>query len=847
MPKEAALHESPLNSSAHQSLISEIRNAEFDPEILRNFLWLINAHDRLIAFPRICGNIITIIEEAKATWEDKEIPPILEDAVPVLRWISEQGAFLTTIGPEFNREPKKIKDHPVMNRGSSRHPLYTTLWNTCETENLRHEYRLLQAHLLFAHAKQIEANTTREAYEVYGGQEEWKSIPNSPYPACLAVRELSEARYASTLSNLQVNLDFSEFAQSLEHLPESSTAILKDRLTNLRIFLQKAAGLKNWINRGGSGSHSGAGGAPRVTGFVEVSPSAFMQDLPITDPDDPDQDWGSQSMATDLELTPEKQKDLLELDLSPEEFDAAEILLSGYESSQTGTLAANGAAQLRHVAMENQLFPWGFGLLTIADFGPAFIRMANWVKEQFVDHLDSAGSKDWDKLEAFTLLRIMLFTGSSFERARKILVLPESNIHEDAELAFLKLPDQSHAFQVKAIQPDYKTNDPATDGTDRLRTDYILLPDISTTHAYIKLLLEHRQKSRQGSHDDFLLFHRKLDTLKKNLMALLKEMDPSGRLTPHKASVFLQNRILKVTKGDLCAASLICGEPHPLARVRLFYSVLSAEMLQEIYLKAIRELVDQMLQAGQKQFNVPTAQVQPLPRFVGSRLCPTFDAVRNAVAALKCDFLSARPPFDSPEAHNLYTLLTVWHFVFSTACRAIETPYLPLSEIDPETGIGLFADKDDGTGYKARLIWVPPTVMRLMRDYEAHRIALSQTYPSQAPVFFLLPGRKDSLQEAAVRPKTMMPVMKKYLAYPANFHRRFMRTELLNRGCPMEVVDAWMGHWYFGEEPWGLYSSFSFQDYRTALETYLKPLLDDLGLDGTVDNPKEPLSHERIS
>lgn len=59
-----------------------------------------------------------------------------------------------------------------------------------------------------------------------------------------------------------------------------------------------------------------------------------------------------------------------------------------------------------------------------------------------------------------------------------------------------------------------------------------------------------------------------------------------------------------------------------------------------------------------------------------------------------------------------------------------------------------------------------------------------------------------------------------------------MRTELLTRGCATEAVDAYMGHWNMGEEPWATHSSFSFQQYRDEMEKFLVPLLDEIGLNG---------------
>lgn len=63
-----------------------------------------------------------------------------------------------------------------------------------------------------------------------------------------------------------------------------------------------------------------------------------------------------------------------------------------------------------------------------------------------------------------------------------------------------------------------------------------------------------------------------------------------------------------------------------------------------------------------------------------------------------------------------------------------------------------------------------------------------------------------------------------------NTHRRFLRTELIERRCPPEVIDAFLGHWQQGEEPYGPFSSFSARSYVETLRTYLEPLLAEIGL-----------------
>jgi len=71
-------------------------------------------------------------------------------------------------------------------------------------------------------------------------------------------------------------------------------------------------------------------------------------------------------------------------------------------------------------------------------------------------------------------------------------------------------------------------------------------------------------------------------------------------------------------------------------------------------------------------------------------------------------------------------------------------------------------------------------------------------------------------------------LQKKY-ALPFNASRHYLRSILLERGCPVEVINAFMGHFERGEEPWGRFSGLSPDTYRNQLSSYLVPLLQDDG------------------
>jgi hypothetical protein len=174
---------------------------------------------------------------------------------------------------------------------------------------------------------------------------------------------------------------------------------------------------------------------------------------------------------------------------------------------------------------------------------------------------------------------------------------------------------------------------------------------------------------------------------------------------------------------------------------------------------------------------------------------------------------------------------------YATSCRAIISPFIASSEIDADTGLAALADKDGPDHHKNRLVWIPEEVRKQIRGYEAHRKALLELFgghfvKSNAVVpdcFFLRVTDKGQFAFVAVKPSTLAEQMKGFIRLPANVHRRFLRTELIEDGCPAEIVDAFMGHWSRGEEPHGWFSSFSYIEHVGVLEKHLVPILRDLG------------------
>ena len=159
---------------------------------------------------------------------------------------------------EFNREPRNNKNHPIVGHGSSKFPLYASLWNMCGSPLLQNKYTLLQAHLLFAHASALAEQNNRNEYEVYSGTEAWKGFKNSPYLACLALRELSLESLSANLNLLPVEKSPKEFAEEIKSLPPISSKSALNRISDFVTFIKKSLNIINWhIKNGKSSNGSG--------------------------------------------------------------------------------------------------------------------------------------------------------------------------------------------------------------------------------------------------------------------------------------------------------------------------------------------------------------------------------------------------------------------------------------------------------------------------------------------------------------------------------------------------------------------------------------------------------------
>ncbi len=865
-------HHSPNESNAHQILRAKSIEAGIPEQDLRDLLWLINADDALTCFVPICenlSNIFRLMNEHFATYcTEHQIP--VEQWTNIVNWVIANAEDLAgTIGEQFNQRPEKREEeqslyegskpsliNPLVGHCATRNSLYTVLLNSLASENIAEceRYFLMVGQLIIAHVHVCRKYIPKQQYENHSKSSEITGYPNTPYTAALALRVLSSEEDISFCSRgLNSKQSPLKFAQAAKQYTSGEDELSK-YLAGYCRFIARAHGLLGWSNRSGGGRRRGhRGGGRWIPGYVRLGPDCEVVPTEVGDSEDPNADWGRQVVVQEVlengaPITKKRARQLLVDDIYP--FDLAgedELCLTEYPCNETTKgiagliFAAEG--QARHVAMEHQMLPWSYRLLTVSElaslltFGSdlfrKLLRTRDWSDEQAL------------QAETIALLHTSLWTGSTLERAKNLIILPDDKnqakqIHCELALYVPTKSDQHGKarlveWRIRSYFPNYRLYLEAPTGTTRQRTTYMYVPDIAGGAQFVRHLMRRKEYRDRKSP-----FSRSITHYRRTLRALLKSVDPSGRITEQKAVSYLFHRIACVS-GDVTQAVAITGREHELAQARIYYTTHSLKVLRDAYVKALWNIVPFVYKASGRKLRLNyAAVVDPADVHVGSRLCPTRNAARTATEKLQEAIKKAARYHTWDEFivyHNHFTLYTVLMFGYTTACRAIISPFVSTSEIDLETGLAALADKDGPDHHKSRLIWVPEDVRKQIRNYEAHRQALlgslgehlTKSDVDDLDCFFLRKTVKEQFAPVAVRPATLSEQMKEFIRLPANVHRRFLRTELSGGGCPIEVVDNFIGHWSRGEEPFGWFSSFPYRDHIMTLESYLVPLLKDLG------------------
>lgn len=327
------------------------------------------------------------------------------------------------------------------------------------------------------------------------------------------------------------------------------------------------------------------------------------------------------------------------------------------------------------------------------------------------------------------------------------------------------------------------------------------------------------------------------DELKQLLSAVNRET--GARLTEKRLISHLFN-MLNVGEADLAAACLITarmptfGQQSP-----LYYYAPSVANLAQQYAAAMQRIGQQLsitYGTDTSSKNIQPAN-QPVPNsgYVGSQMVPYTRYVTELVTQMLQQRQETRQRsslFHQYTAfHNAYTAYTIAMLMFCTGYRSIRDPLPNQTHISLPRAVIVIADKTNDHQSNARFLPLPEIMVEQFGVYLQHRKAMLNRlqlflgHDWETPFLFL----DEHGNPQQVTPSRLKTYLQWPQSPPLNINRHYLHTQLKERGCSAEIVDAFMGHWDSGQEPWAKYSTFCPREYRAHITLRIEEVMQEQG------------------
>lgn len=808
---------------------------------LRDLFWKTNMHPGLIGCVKALRTIQSIISVGRADgWYltgSKESDSCWDQEIDTaLSKLDKIAAELNIGQTDRERIVRRSGANPLRDYGATKHGLNYILWDDLPEgtdDATQAKWLALKAHLLRAHLRIMEHDATPENWLT--GNEPREGFWQSLYDVCgrFARRFLRSEPEWQVALNLMPDLvcpsDYICGVRNLRILVEKSNAKDADETTQ-RLFpikqelLAALVSIDGFLQWGKDPQTHTPKRSPRKPGGV------VGDDDRNEDGDEDESNDGTaqrQHLPTNWRMRKSRRQKLLDFDEDPDE----ELLSTGPAQAEAEAAAARLCGG--SVESANQLLPFSVD-------EPAAVELARFLA--YLDNMLVGPTKREDVLFA-AMISTILWAGASPKVAKSLVAYCLPGAEPDADLAIrFSLNEQGQprlpgVWRIRALQPKYRRFQSEIPGKVRPGVSHFELPDLAGASRFIIKRLETQAPTADipsafaalSKGDTVPVFSEDAKKYHRLLRDRLRNFDLSSRLTAVRLSKIVFRRIVETSGGDVASASIATRNDHYLASVRRFYATPTVKYLRRLHADAFENILDELATCGWTAPSLPIPQVSESEEAVGSRLCATVPAMRDAFSWLR-NTVERQLPLSDPTdikleftiKHNAYTLYTVWGYCLSVGMRGIRTPYVHPRLIDPKTRLVTIADKDNGTDYKRRLSIVLEAVYCQMQFYDRYLESLDHfglpKGTTKTPCYFLK-LRGTQFVSVPVRPATIKLLSNEFFPFPPNFGRRLIRTELSEHGIAPEYLDAWMGHWFRGEEPFGPFSTFSYRDYIACLHT----------------------------
>jgi hypothetical protein len=882
----------PNIAPAHLALRQAASAAGFDDEALRDLLWLLNAHDKLTAHGQIFCNLAEMLRsevfsDGSLDWAEAwkaQVPTWIE----LCNWIWRNCATLEKqLGLHDLQKGKGSRGHPILGEGAVRHAIPAALWSIhCDvgsypppdeaSTSAAQAYFHLQAHLFAAYAECRFRIGDRAFWEDYSGERERPVAPTRTSGVSPGVREMSTGDFdelllalpaASNTRQFALELSSANLEKLIERLPAPETRRQgRIYVTALkRYFSRYLRMLGGWVPpqslRRGWG---GGGGTVRRHGFVQFlgAPGVYLQDEVIsTDPDLPEFTGQQVFMDTDEEY----------------EDDPNEVERSGLAPGETlehvfrlfDPKASNGRflelmRQWQAIESRAQFLTFANEILT-----PEEVHGLWQTADQYINrYLDSpSASNDWHQHAVVGLLvKLSLCFGQPIDTLLSLRIIwlePGKPVHgltdidtgraliitssapgvwTNAQLVGIRLP---------GIMPRYRTTLPdELEEIDGAYVDSFLLPDLLGVANQLLRCLSKRSPPADR------VFGIQLDTV-KNLFSknygrlpkylLKRDKVTRDRITLDKLPLQLGRLVTGMT-GDQSLAWVLTADEKKSDEPRMHYTRHEVRKIQATYRRAAHRIARM---AGVRIDDTPRPDIEPVEptAAVGARFVIATDEFRRIVETLTGYLTDPSPDRKDADAcaayHHHYLLYMELFQSVETSLRAITAPdelFQTWLRQRHQHGwlVSSLSDKTGPTGDKIRLAQISPELAHQYEHYAVHLDTVIDSIRLPRRVVEACLNRTGcffTLDTTSVpdllpaKPGWMAAMLQQVSGYPipANFTRAFLRTELLRRDCPAQIVDALMGHQNLGESPYATYSTFDYLAYQETIRPYLVDIRNSLG------------------
>ena len=802
-------------------LLSLAAAAGRDIEAIDSILRFIDPPPQLIDLPRVLQGLVYALDAMG-------IPPELNIGNSDSRiwrdeccWIiSKRGSaeFSSNLGVQFFLGEEQRQRNPVIGKGVQDYAFpYATLWHEpADSESEQDYYRLVGQLLAADQQKPASLNLRGQRYSVY-----------------LELRKLCARQMLSIPVDLKIWSSSAAFVQSCRLFDAAASIDLLAESFSPVARLARYLGGDEPPERHGGGGHRWRG-VSRGAG-LGVLISQGVSEFPLEDPDDPDLLPGYVSFVSTPSLCDDLDEVLPEGEITAQ--NELCLIETGVELRPYVAELLSHQGMLAHITRGRQFLPFGYNQLTLSELA----NLLFGVTDEFLSCREQirSGTTNEQKslrlrMEALLALHLMVWFGRSLEDCKK-LCIAERGARPARVLEMVHADVTGLAeFRFFAPIPNYAAEEQMPREAVRVAQETVTVPDLVGAASLVMALGEHAPEAGAA------VFTSKVTLLEGEVRTILRELgggDP--RYTMHKVRSYLHRQII-ADSHDVVAASMLSGMPCLSANTPLYYSQYSVNYLRGLYYRSVQQVLTQVYACV--GLAAPIYEVTEVRSgAVGARNCLQLEKVKLNLDAL-LQVLRKRPRKGLKPLvhwHNCFTLWCVQMFMMATGCRAIRNPLKPVTGFSAESGHGALGDKGADDGHMSRLVALPRQLSQQLQAYESHCKAIQallDTHLAEQVLprggFFLRLSDEDHVLYEEVRPRSISTVMRQvesYTPHPVNGFRKLLRTELAERGCPPEVLAAFMGHWLGGEEPQNVYSSFCPRMYVQNLHTYLLPLMRELG------------------